>query len=533
MESTAGVMTVGYFGRMDNEDTPSSGSHSSGTRSSHPSAQSDPQRPAASSSGTVAGPGPGSTTADAAAVGLSRTLSHRQMAMIAMGSALGTGLFLGSGQAIAVAGPAVIISFAIGSAIAATIALTMGEMASRYPVRGGFGTLAARFLSPFWGYLVRWLYWFVTLCVTGAELVACATYLQYWFPQVHLGWGILVFAVAVIAVNLYSVNSFGVIEFFLSSIKVIAVLAFIIVGLFFVFVGTGSHPAPGLQNWTNDGGFLPNGIGAVWLAMSIVMFSFGGIELLSVSAAEAKNPARSIRVAAQTTIVRLAFFYVMAIGIVVALVPWQSAAQADGVEQSPFVRVFDYAGIPGAASITNFVVLIAALSAANANLYASSRMMHSLSVDRLGPAFARYTTRRNVPLAAMSLTIVFIVAVAILAATGVGNIFGLLMAIVVFSVTLVWALILVTYIAYRPTRDGLETFHAPGGTVMAVLGLIGLVFVFSTVVAVESMTLAAMLGVPAVALMAIAYAAVFRRRVDAAEIDESFVEAEQARTLTD
>ncbi len=464
-------------------------------------------------------------------VALTRSLSHGQMAMIAMGSALGTGLFLGSGAAIGMAGPAVIVSFAIGSLIAATIALTMGEMASRYPVRGGFGTLAAKFLSPFWGYLTRWLYWIVTMCVTVAELVACAAYLQFWFPSVSMPVGIAVFAALVVGVNVFSVGSFGVVEFFLSSIKVIAVLVFIVVGLFFVFVGTSSTPATGLANWTNDGGFMPAGFTGVWLAMSAVMFSFGGIELLSVSAAEAKNPAKSIRTAAQTTVARLSFFYVVAIGIVVALVPWQKASHADGVEASPFVLVFANAGIPAAASVTNFLVLVAALSAANANLYASSRMMHSLSVDRLAPGPASITSKRGVPLVAMAMTVAAIVLVIVLAVFGVEGLFGYLMSIVVFSVVIVWMLILVTYLRYLPTRDGTETFHAPGGQVLAIVGLIGLVFVFSTVVAVPSMTMAALLGTPAVALVALVYALGLRNRVDMAEIDRSFAEADAAREV--
>src|SRR5699024_2138563 len=186
---------------------------------------------------------------------LARSLGHGQMAMIAMGSALGTGLFLGSGEAIGIAGPAVILPFAIGSLIAATTALAMGEVASRQPGRGGCGATAARFLSPFWGYLSRWLYWIVTVCVTGAELVACAAYLAYWVPAIPIWAGILIFAAVIIAINLSSVGSFGVIEFFLSSIKVIAVFVFILVGAVLVFVGLPSQPAAGIVELTADGGF--------------------------------------------------------------------------------------------------------------------------------------------------------------------------------------------------------------------------------------------------------------------------------------
>ena len=461
---------------------------------------------------------------------LARSLGHGQMAMIAMGSALGTGLFLGSGEAIGIAGPAVILSFAIGSLIAATIALAMGEMASRHPVRGGFGTLAARYLSPFWGYLSRWLYWIVTVCVTGAELVACAAYLAYWVPAIPIWAGILIFAAVIIAINLSSVGSFGVIEFFLSSIKVIAVFVFILVGAVLVFVGLPSQPAAGIVELTADGGFAPMGWGAVWLALSVVMFSFGGIELLSITAAEAKDPARSIRTAARTTIVRLAFFYVAAIGIVLCLVPWQQAAGArEDVATSPFVMVFDRVGIPGAAHVTNLLVLVAALSAANADLYAGSRLLHSLASDGLAPRIAAATTARKVPMVGIVASSVGLIGAAVLAFSGVGGVFNYMMSLVVFAVLMVWALILVTYVAYRRRGITGATFRMPGGSVTAAVGLFGLLAVFATVTVSSSMQIAALVGGPAVVLATVLYFTVLRGRIDPAHIDEAFDEAESMR----
>lgn len=449
--------------------------------------------------------------------------------MIAMGSALGTGLFLGSGEAIGYAGPAVILAFAIGSVIAATIALAMGEMASRHPVRGGFGTLAAHYLSPYWGYLSRWLYWIVTVGVTAAEVFACGLYLSYWLP-IPVWAGILIFAAVILGINLSAVGSFGAIEFILSSVKVIAVVVFILVGLFLVFVGTDGAPAPGLAGLTADGGFAPNGWAAVWIALSVVMFSFGGIELLSITAAEAKDPARSIKTAARTTIVRLAFFYVLCIGIVICLVPWRQAAAAGGdVETSPFVMVFDQVGVPAAASITNAVVLIAALSAANANLYAGSRMLHSLSVDRLAPAFLSRTTRGGVPTAGIAISLVGVLVAATLQFTGVGGVFGYLMSVVVFAVITVWALILVSYIVFRRRGITGATFRMPGGIASAVVGLIGLAAVFATVFVRESMMLAAVFGIGAVIVATILYFAVVRSRVDRRDIEAAFAEADAMR----
>lgn len=468
-----------------------------------------------------------STTTDHS---LARSLGHGQMAMIAMGSALGTGLFLGSGEAIGIAGPAVIISFALGSLIAATIALSMGEMASRHPVRGGFGTLAAHYLSPFWGYLSRWLYWIVTVCVTGAELVACAAYLAYWVPGIPIWAGILLFAAVIIVINLTSVGSFGVVEFFLSSIKVIAVFLFILIGLVLVFVGLPDAPASGVTQLASDGGFAPMGWASVWIALSVVMFSFGGIELLSITAAEAKDPARSIRTAARTTIVRLAFFYVFCIGIVLCLVPWRTAASTrEDVATSPFVMVFDQLGIPGAAHITNLLVLIAALSAANANLYAGSRMIHSLASDGLAPRFAAHTTARRVPVVGIALSSLGLLGAALLAFSGVGGVFGYMMSLVVFAVIFVWALILCTFIAYRRRGITGATFRVPGGMVTAGIGLVGLLAVFATVAVRPSMQVAAAVGFPAVLIATVLYFAVARRRVNPADIEEAFAEAESMR----
>ena len=367
--------------------------------------------------------------------------------------------------------------------------------------------------------------------MTSVELVACATYLGFWFPQLPMWVGIVICAAIVIGVNVVSVKSFGIIEFWLSSIKVIAVLAFIVIGILLMTVGLPSAPAAGVSNWTAHDGFMPFGFGGVWVAMSAVMFSFGGIEMLSISAAEAKDPARSIRTAAQSTVIRLSFFYIAAMAIVVALVPWQQAAGAgEDVAQSPFVMVFSQVGIPSAASVTNFLVLVTALSAANANVYAGSRFLHSLATDHLAPKMLEATTRKGVPLAGIAAHSLGIIATVALAVSEIGGIFPLLMSVVIFSAVIVWVLILVTYIRYHRTRDGQELFRMPGGIATALVGLVGLVFVASTVLAVESMQIAAAVGIPFALVVSLAYVLVFRKRISVPAIDESFAEAERART---
>ena len=216
---------------------------------------------------------------------LTRSLSHGQLTMIAMGLALGTGLFLGSSSAIKIAGPGAILSYAIGSMIAATIAACAGEMSVRHPVQGGFGTIASRYLNPFSGYLTRWAYWACTVPLAGAELVAVGHYMAYWFPDVPLAVFVALFGAIILVLNLVSVKSFGALEFLLSSIKVSAVIVFMVIGVLLVFVGLPGHAAAGTANLVNDGGFLPNGPASIWISMAVVMFSFGGVEMISLSAA--------------------------------------------------------------------------------------------------------------------------------------------------------------------------------------------------------------------------------------------------------
>lgn len=467
-----------------------------------------------------------STAASTADTSLSRTLSHRQMTMIALGSALGTGLFLGSGAAIGLAGPGVILAYALGSLIAAIVVGAMGEMASRYPVQGGFGALASAFLSPFFGYVARWLYWVVTVFVSANELVAVSTYLTFWWPQLPLWFGIAVFAVALLAVNLFSVKSFGTLEYFLSGVKVLALTVFLLVAALLVVFGLPGEPAAGTANLTAYNGFLPNGWYGVWVCMSVVMFSFGGIELVSVTAAEADDPKRSVRLAARTTMVRLAFFYVLAMTLILCLIPWPEAAQGGegGLQTSPFVQVFAGLGLPSAAALTNIVVLIAALSAANANIYAGARLIHSLAADRMAPRRLAEVNARHVPVKALLISSIGIVIATYLAATGVANLFLVLVGIIMFAVLMVWILILASYIRYRATVSDRAPFRLLGGRATAVLGIVLVLGVFSTVAVVEDMQRAAMFGVPFLLVLTVAYVLGVRRHVGPVRLDVEVTE---------
>ncbi|MFD5769205.1 amino acid permease [Streptomyces sp. NPDC127049] len=449
--------------------------------------------------------------------GLVRSLTHRQTTMIGLGSALGTGLFLGSGSAISVAGPAVIVSYVIGAVLVAIIAVLLGEMSAAHPVQGSFGTVAHRYLGPWAGFLSRWLYWFSAVVVIGTEVVASALYIRWWWPEVPMSAAILVIAAVVLAVNVISVKSFGTTEFWLSTVKVVALCAFILCAALLVVFGLPDTEATGFAHLTDDGGFLPHGASSIWLAMSIVMFAYAGFEVVAIAAAEAADPQRTIRTAMRQLAWRLAFFYLLSITLVLALIPWRTLAGGDGsVESSPFVRVFTEVGVPAAATVTNAVVLIAAMSAANAHLYGASRLLHSLGSDGLAPAPLARLSRRGVPAAALAASTLGIAVAALLAFYDVSGLFGILMSIAIFAVLLVWLLILASYVAFRRHRNAhpeeFTGFSIPGGDKLAVLATIGVLAVAATAVEVPDMRQAAGIGLAFTAVLLVCHVVTARRR---------------------
>ncbi len=454
---------------------------------------------------------PVQTQKDAGQGQLSRSLSHRQMTMIALGLAVGTGLFLGSGDAIAIAGPAVIVSYAIGSLIAAIIAACTGEMAVRYPVRGGFGTIAGRYLGPYAGYMTRWAYWATMVPLAGAELVAVGKYMGYWYPQLPLWIWVLISGLLILGLNLFSVKSFGSTEFLLSSIKVTAVAVFILFGLIFVFFGLPGVEPAGLANLT-DHGFMPQGPASIWLALAVVMFSFGGIELVSISAAEAKDPVRSVRVSAKAMMYRLATFYVLAIFVVLCMIPWQQAAQLEGeVSTSPFVLVFSALHIPYIAGITNFVVMTAALSGANAALYAATRQIHALAHDHMAPGILARTSKNGIPILGLAVSMLGSVVAVIMAITEVANIFVMMMSLVTVCVLVVWAMILLSYLKFKAVEGNSSPFRVFAGRYSASLGLIGVLATFVAMFFARDMAIPASVGLGFFAFITLVYYALVRK----------------------
>jgi amino acid transporter, AAT family len=378
--------------------------------------------------------------------GLRKELSRAQVVMIGLGGAIGTGLFMGSGVAIGYAGPAVILSYAIASLAALAMVFSLSEMAVVHPTAGSFGTYAEIYLNPWAGFIVRYSYWAAQVIAVGAEAVAAGVYMTFWFPGTPLWMWSLGFAFILLYFNSRSVNNFGSIEYWFALIKVIAIVLFIILGAAMIF-GIGTQPV-GFRHLTGlPGGFLPHGLKGVWMAVIVGILSFNGIEVIAVTSGETRNPVKDIPAALRSMALRLFLFYVLALGIVVTLIPWTETG-AKVVTQSPFVRVFAHSGIAQAAGIMNFVVLSAALSSMNTNIYLCSRMLFSLSRGEYAPRFLGRLSRNGTPIAAILAS-----GACILLAAGISKLtplaYNYLFGVALFDAIIVWIVILLSHLSFR------------------------------------------------------------------------------------
>jgi amino acid transporter, AAT family len=387
--------------------------------------------------------------------GLHRGLTRTQIVMIGLGGAIGTGLFMGSGLAIGYAGPAVILSFALAGFVALVMVFSLSEMAVVHPTAGSFGTYAETYLNPWAGFVVRYTYWISQVIAIGGEAVAAGLYMTFWFPEVPVWMWSLGFCLVLLYFNSRSVNNFGTVEFWFALIKVTAIVLFIILGAATIFglgifgsrtAGTGFHNLTGLP-----GGFLPNGVGGLWMAVIVGIFSFNGIEVIAVTSGEAQNPRVAIPAALRTMVFRLFSFYLLALTIIVTTVPWTTTG-VKVVAQSPFVSVFAHSGVAHAAGIMNFVVISAALSSMNTNVYLCSRMLFSLSRGRYAPQFLGRLSKKGSPVAAILTS-----GACILIAAGISKLtpyaYNYLLGVALFAAILVWMMILVSHLSFRRHHD--------------------------------------------------------------------------------
>jgi amino acid transporter, AAT family len=381
---------------------------------------------------------------------LSRRLSQRQLSMLAIGGAIGVGLFLGSSVTVRLAGPGVILSYLLGAMIALIVAYALAEMAVLHPVAGSFGVYAETYLSAWAGFTVRATYGFVQIIAIGAEVTAVAIYFAFWFPGVPEWAWIVVVSAGLITLNSLQVSRFGEFEYWFALIKVLAIVAFIVIGLALMF-GVGSRTAIGVSNLTAQGGFLPFGWRGVWLALTLALTSYMGVEVLAVTAGEAERPVETIPRAMRTIVFRLILFYVLAITVMLAMTPWDHLG--GGVTGSPFVAAFSSVGIPFAAGIMNLVVITAALSSANTNLYLTTRMLFSLSRGHYAPEWLGRLARNGVPLGALAFSTAGMVAATVLAIYAPAKAFLMLYGVAVAGMFFVWTIILLTHLAFRRTVD--------------------------------------------------------------------------------
>ena len=410
--------------------------------------------------------------------GLHRRLGQRQLTMMAIGGAIGVGLFLGSSATVRLAGPAVILSYLLGAGIALIMSYVLAEMAVVHPVAGAFGIYAEKYLNSWAGFAVRATYGVAQIIAIGAEVTAAGIYISYWLPGVPQWVWLVLVSIALVAVNSMQVNHLGEFEYWFAMIKVAAILAFILVGLSLI-LGVGHRQAVGLGNLTRYGGFFPNGWKGVWLSLTITVTSYMGVEIIAVTAGEAERPQVTIPRAMRNIVYRLILFYVLAIAIMVTILPWNQAGST--LSGSPFVTAFAVAHIPFAASIMNFVVLTAALSSVNTNLYLSTRMLFSLGRGGYGPEWMGKVSSNGVPHRALLASTAGIITAILLAIFNPKNAFLMLYGVAVAGMLFVWLVILNTHLRFRkalPTEQvanlPMRLRAHPTFTLIGILALLGI-----------------------------------------------------------
>src|SRR5580700_130219 len=379
---------------------------------------------------------------------LQRRLTQRQLTMLALGGAIGVGLFLGSSVTIRLAGPGVILSYLLGAVIAMIVAYAIAEMAVVHPVAGAFGVYAETYLNAWSGFAVRATYGLVQIIAIGAEVTAVAIYCGFWFPQVPQWVWVAGASIGLVAINALQVGSFGEFEYWFAVVKVSAIVIFIAIGGILI-VGIGPKPALGLSNLVAHGGFFPFGLKGVWLTLTLVLTSYMGVEVIAVTAGEASNPEKSIPRAMRTIVYRLICFYVLATIVMLAMTPWNRLATDEAITGSPFVAAFSGVGIPYAASIMNLVVITAALSSCNADLYLTTRMLFSLSRSGYAPGWISRLSRNGVPHRALVLSTAGMVAAILLAIYAPSQAFLMLYGVAVAGMFFVWSIILLCHIRFR------------------------------------------------------------------------------------
>ncbi|OLP65751.1 Amino-acid permease RocC [Bacillus pumilus] len=440
-----------------------------------------------------------------------RKMTSRHLFMLSLGGVIGTGLFLSSGYTINQAGPAgTILAYLVGALIVYLVMLCLGELSVAMPVTGAFHTYATKYIGPGTGYTVAWLYWLTWTVALGSEFTAAGLLMQRWFPDTSVWMWSGVFALLIFLLNAFTVKFFAESEFWFSSIKVMAIILFIILGgaaMFGLIPLQGGEAAPFFSNFTGEGGLFPNGFLPILMTMLAVNFAFSGTELIGIAAGESVNPDETIPRAIRTTVLRLVLFFVGTIIVLAGLIPVEEA----GVIKSPFVVVFDRIGIPYAADFMNFVILTAILSAANSGLYASSRMLWSLSEERTLPKKLAKLTSNGIPLNALVLSMVGGILSLLSSVIAAETVYLVLVSISGLAVVVVWMGIAASQFMFRRRflEDGGKlsdlAFRTP---LYPVVPIVAFILCLASVIGISfdpNQRIALICGIPFIILCYVAY----------------------------
>lgn len=411
---------------------------------------------------------------------LRRNLTNRHIQLIAIGGAIGTGLFMGSGKTISLAGPSIIFVYMIIGFMLFFVMRAMGELLLSNLEYKSFSDFAADLLGPWAGYFTGWTYWFCWVVTGIADVVAITAYAQFWFPGLSDWVASLAVVLLLLGLNLATVKMFGEMEFWFAMIKIVAIVALILIGLGMVLMHfespTGSVAS--FSNLWNDGGWFPKGLSGFFAGFQIAVFAFVGIELVGTTAAETKDPEKSLPRAINSIPIRIIMFYVFALIMIMSVTPWSSVVP----DKSPFVELFVLAGLPAAASIINFVVLTSAASSANSGVFSTSRMLYGLAQDGVAPKRFALLSKRAVPSSGLTFSCICLLGgvVLIYLIPNVVTVFTMVTTVSAILFMFVWSIILCSYMVYRKQRPHLHEksiYKMPLGKLMCWVCLAFFVFV--------------------------------------------------------
>ncbi len=446
---------------------------------------------------------------------LARNLSNRHLQLIAIGGAIGTGLFMGSGKTISLAGPSILLVYAVIGFMLFFVMRALGEILLSNLEYRSFADFAGDYLGPWAQFFTGWTYWLCWIVTGVADVVAVSGYVSFWFPELALWIPALGLIFTLLALNLPTVRNFGEIEFWFALIKIVAIVGLIIAGVYMLSTGftlpNGSQAS--VAHLWNHGGFFPNGFLGFVAGFQIAVFAFVGIELVGTAAAETKDPERNLPKAINSIPIRVVLFYLGALFVIITVIPWD---QVDP-NSSPFVAMFSLAGLGIAAHVVNFVVLTSATSSANSGIYSPSRMIYGLATSKLAPKALAKLNKRQVPVNSLFFSCVFLLAGVVLLYAGQSIIeaFTIVTTISALLFIFIWSIILASYLQYRRKRPDLHeksTFKMPGGRAAVVMVFAFFAFILWAL-AQEPDTAAALKITPLwFVLLAVAYLVMKSRR---------------------